>query len=428
MKTFPVVCCLLYSTLAAGASIAAQEGAAPKPAAAAPAAGSPMFALKTGMEEIASQLLRMKGDDSLPTKEDDEHWVFTIDDGGAMQVSTGKGKVDVLSFTASPVKLVKVYAKRMTQFQRTAEMFGGMAAGQSGWDPSVLNEFIGDVFKFPQQVETVSLEVTGSPDTAFNAQLDLTPAAGGWLAEFVAKATPNPKGAPILEDGGALTAAVSMDGESVAKITGTFGRLTASAAADGEAERKQLAAVMSKTAAALDGAMSVVFNPAAGGLRIISGLRDAAAAVALFTSQEVHDMQKAMAEANPQAEIDYEAKGLSHRDVVLAKTKASMSMPSPIAPEGDMTTFSGVAGEYHVTVMTSKDDAEAKKTVDDILDKRVKRKSLGEGVLATVDVKVADVIAAMSQGQADAEEAPRAVSAQASKNGNGLRIKVKVEK
>ncbi|MEZ5966303.1 MAG: hypothetical protein R3F56_20880 [Planctomycetota bacterium] len=404
---------LSFSTLALAAWLPGQEAAN---------TGAAALVIKTTDADVASQVADMfsYASSDLPKTEDGECFVMSLGNDGTLKVTSEKTASGFLSLRAKPSALMSIFGDRIQQVQGQVSMMAGFAAPQMGVSPGDLNKLIEDVFAFPNQIDAIAVDVTGSPDKGFDGKVDVAAAADGWLAKFVGNLEPNKAGAPLLNQPDALLhLTTNMPATTLSQMVQPFlGIVVGGGAADKE-EKAKFMAMVKDFVAQMDGTMAMALLPEKT-QKMVAGLVDSQKAASLMASADYKAWRQASSEANPNADIEIKDDAAKHRDVSMTRTVAEISTPM-----GDekSTTFTGIAGPY--LFMTSS-ESEAKSVVDSILDDKVKRGALDGSALLTLSVKVAEMAATMSNGMANSEEMPRSLDLTMNRQGSALKFAFKV--
>lgn len=391
----------------------------------APIAAQDILVLKTADRDIAEQALETFEGDDLPELERGKHFVLTVGKDGKLTTTTVEGDVGFLQVRARPALLAEHYAEQIDEVRQQANMMGGMVAGQMGMPPQELNEFLADVLAFPAQLDTLDVDVVGSPKNGFEVTLDLGPAEKGWFAGYVQAIKPNALGAPELEAKDALlTFSLNCDSGLLAKSMRPFLGFAVGAASTDKEERSKFAGLMEQMVGLMDGTMAVVLEREGGGTRSLGGLVDGAKAVTLMDSADYKKFMKAAAEANPMADIEVVERALVHREVAFTKQVVETGQETPISPDGATTTFTGVAGGFQIA---GGNEAAVKTLADLILDQKVKRAQLPDGAVLTLSLRLAEMIEGMSGGMAQVgDDMPQTAKVALAQAGGKLKITVKL--
>lgn len=391
----------------------------------APVAAQDILVLKTADSDIAEQALDTFEGDELPELASGKHFVLTVGKDGKLAVTTAEGDVGLLQVRARPALLAEHYAEQIDEVKQQAGMMAGMVAGQMGMPPQELNDLLADVLAFPAQIDTLDVDVVGSPKSGFDVTLNLRPAEKGWFAGYVQAIKPNVLGAPELEAKDALlTLALNCDGGLLAKSIRPFLGFAVGAASTDKEERTLFAGLMEQMVGLMDGTMAVVLEREGGGMRSLGGLVDAAKAVTLMDSADYKKFIKAAAEANPMADIEVTERALVHREVAFTKQVVETGQETPMSPDGATTSFTGIAGDFQINASS---EATAKKLADLILDQKLERAQLPDGAVLTLSLRLAELIEGMSGGMAQVgDDMPQTAKVAFAQAGGKLEITVKL--
>lgn len=391
----------------------------------APVAAQDILVLKTADNDIAEQVLDTFEGDELPTLERGKHFVLTVGKDGKLTATTAEGDVGLMQVRARPALLAEHYAEQIDEVRQQAGMMAGMVAGQMGMPPQELNSFLADVLAFPAQLDTLNVDVVGSPKNGFDVTLDFGPAEKGWFAGYVQAIKPNALGAPELEAKDALlTLAINCEGSLLAKSLRPFLGFAVGAAATDKEERAKFAGLMEQMVSLMDGTMAMVLEREGGGMRSLGGLVDAAKAVTLMDSADYKNFVKAAAEANPMADVEVTERAVVHREVAFTKQVVETGQETPMTPDGTSTSFTGIAGGFQIN---GSNEAAAKTLADMILDEKVKRAQLPNGAVLTISLRLAELIEGMSGGMAQVgDDMPQTAKVAFAQAGGKLKITVKL--
>ncbi len=381
--------------------------------------------IKTANEEIAEQVLDTFDGKSLPELTAGKHFVFSLGADGKLAVATGEGDVGMFQLRARPARLAEQYAEQIAETQQQIGMYAGMAAGQMGVPPNELNDLVTAFFAFPAQVETLSLDVTGSPKAGFDATLDLGPAEKGWFATYLLGMKPTSLGAPQLASKDALLSfALDCDPSLLLATFRPFLGFAVGAAATDKEERAKYTGLMEQFAGLMDGTMAMVLERDGSGMRSISGLLDGAKAIALFGNADYQKFIRAAAEANPMADVEVTEKALVHREIAFSKQVVETGQDTPMTPNGTATTLTGVAGSFQIN---GPNEAVVKALTDQVLDQKLERKALSGGAILAVSARLAELVEGMSGGMAQmGDDAPQTAQISLGQTNGKLRVTVKL--
>lgn len=391
----------------------------------APVAAQDILVVKTADNDIAEQVLDTFEGDKLPELERGKHFVLTVGKDGKLTATTTEGEVGLVQVRARPALLAEHFAEQIDEVRQQAGMMAGMVAGQMGMPPQELNNFIADVLAFPAQLDTLSVDVVGSPKNGFDVTLDFGPAEKGWFASYVQAIKPNPLGAPELEAKDALlTLAINCEGSLFTRSLRPFLGFAVGAAATDKEERTKFAGLMEQMVSLMDGTLAMVLEREGGGMRSLGGLVDAAKAVTLMGSADYKSFVKAAAEANPMADVEVTERAVVHREVAFTKQVVETGTETPMSPDGTSTSFTGIAGRFQIN---GSNEAAAKGLADMILDEKVKRAQLPNGAVLTMSLRLVELIEGMSGGMAHVgDDMPQTANVALTQSGGKLKITVKL--
>lgn len=414
----------LSALLALGLSLPAQETTA--------VASSPLV-FKTSNGELASNLMRKFGGEQQELPEG-QMLVLTLDDGGKPQVRVEQGDAGLISLQAQPARLMEVFADKIDETRQMAQGMGTFILSQQGLQPAEAIKIIQGLFDFPTQIETATLIVRGDPEApeqGFDGELAMNPKSGTWLGKFVDSLKVNAAGAPVLEQSGAMmTGALACQMTDISLLSPFFDVFSSMGGAKSAEERTKNAKYMKVGFDAADGTGALSWNPASGGMQIISGLSDPGAVKEMWGDPDYLKWAEAQARSNPAVEVESDFNALTHRGVQVMKMVMTMDdngQPNPLFKDGRAETYTGIADRFMVMSMFGTGDEGIKHLIDTALEGNVKRQQLGDGVVGKLSVKVTELVDHMSDGQAPTDEMPESVALELGRKGAGLTLKFKAK-
>ena len=147
-------------------------------------AQDPPLVVKTSSHEVAvGVLVRFGSFDFPPVLGPGEHHVMTLGEGG-IKVVKSEGDAPLLQIEARPPALMAMYSDQMAQFRGIARSAGILALGQQGIQPGSAVQIVEAIIGFPNQIEALSLTLTGdpqAPQAGYHAELTLAPSADTWF-------------------------------------------------------------------------------------------------------------------------------------------------------------------------------------------------------------------------------------------------------
>jgi hypothetical protein len=397
-------------------------------AAVATATGSPVV-LKTSSPELANRLLQRHAKQEPKKLESGQMLVLTLDDGGQPQVAVEQGDAGLMQLQARPARLMEVYADKINEIRGMAQGMGTFVLSQQGIQAKDAISIIHAVFDFPNQIDSATLIVTGNPEEpqeGFDGSLTLTAKPETWFGRLIDAVQPEPSGAPKLEQSGAVMSAalaVKCADHSVFKpILDVFAGM-GSKTAEEKVKHEKYVDLSFKSA---DGTMAFAWNPASGGMQIVSGLADPDAVRKMWDDPDYQKWSEAQARSNPMVEVEADFDAFQHRDVKVGKTLLTMEdtgMPNPLFKDGKAETYMAIAGKYTLLSMFGSSDEAIKQMIDGALDGKIGRKALGTDVLGMMSIKAAELADQMSEGRANSEEIPENIDVTLGRSGKSLTLK-----
>jgi hypothetical protein len=274
-------------------------------------------------------------------------------------------------------------------------------------------------------LDTLSLDIAGSPKNGFDATLDLSPAEKSWFAAYVQGVKPNELGAPQVEPKDPLlSVSLNCDPSLLLKSVRPFLGFAVGGAATDKEERAKYAGLLERIVGLMDGTMAMVLERDGGGMRSLGGVVDGAKASELMSGDDYKKFVTAAAEANPMADVEVTQRALVHRGVAVSKQVIETGQDTPMTPGGTSTAFTGIVGSFQVNAPS---EAAAKAMADMILDQKVKRAALPNGAVLTLSMRVAELIEGLSGGMAQlGGDAPQTAQLAVAQTGGKLRATVKL--
>lgn len=408
LKILPLLTC---SAIALGAS--AQEAAKP-------AATSDALVIKTNNSELANNMLSSSGEEA-PELKDGQHYVLTLQAGGEWKVATADGKGSYMQVSARPKQLMEMFAEQVDQAKQMSGMMAGMMAAQGGMDADAVQKLMDDLLEFPNQLESVSMVVEGGNGN-YQARGEITGFKTSGFAKMMGLMKATGKGVPDLGGKSAMTLAMDLAPAAYMEMTKPF--LSMLPGLETKEAKAKMQKSMEDFMTAADG--TVFMSMAEASVQMLMGTADSKKYATLLESPDFQNLQKAMMN-NMDGKLT--PKAVTHRDVALLKAEAEIDSdaPNPLATDGKMVTYTGVVGDYVMTVMKGGESA-AKQTIDSVLDQKIKRKPLAAGAFAAISLQLAEFASMMSNGEADTEEMPKQIDVQLGSSGASLTFQVGVKK
>lgn len=410
----------------ADAAARAQDPAAPK------AAAGPSFVLQTTHAEMAEGLAENAGVE-LPALQDGQHWMFTMDDGGKLQVKAANGAAGLFRLQLRPRQLMDIFGDKVEEAKQQALMIGGMMMAQSGIKPKDTADVIEFVFGLPKQIDALTVDVQGSKENGFDGDLTVQPVEGTWAGKIVA-ALKAGSGAPAVPDqDAALRIRSNLTTTALDQLIDPFINLIAGQGAQTDEERKQNLELFRQSTRLMAGPFAMSMSPQ-GGMVMLMALTDPKAYAELMHSEKYREYAKRTAEANPAVEVEFEPKAFEHKGVTVSKTTMDMGAAggmNPLMPDGKMEVHTAVAGNYAITTQFGATAATVKNVIEKALQNEIGTQALPGGALMTMNVKLATLVegfmGGMGMGAGDADDMPQSIDGTLSKEGSTLRLKVKVK-
>lgn len=397
----------------------------------------PVLVIKTAEQDMAEGMASgMELEGELPKLEKGAHYVLSVDAEGKLSAKTEQGKVGFLELSANPGALMEVFAEKVEETKGMVQGMATMMLGQQGIKAKDAAAIMKAVFDFPKQIENITLRISSNPEKAKQDGLDidvgLTAVGGTWFGDLIAAMQPCAQGAPVLPD---QTAAMQMQGSfdaaAIVKFAMPLLDIAARMVSKSPEEQKKYRAMLDQGMKIYDGGVAMTWA-GPGGMKMLVGLSDPAAAQKLFGSEEYLAMMKAQSTANQMMDAEVTPKAFEHRGVQVTKTKAEMKEgammpPNPMMPNGVVETYIGIAGNYYIFTMFGSKEEDMKALIDAVADQKIQRAPLASGVLMQMNIDlvkfVGEMMAAMGGGAED-EDMPEKMSMSLSRTEKTLSLKI----
>ncbi len=344
----------------------------------------------------------------------------------------GSGWLDV---DIRPAALMAMFKDEIAPFKQMAPFMAAQAMSQQGIGMEDAGKIIDAMFGFPDQLDRLHFAIAANP--AETKTLDMTmaiePKADSWFGKLVADLQPNPSGVRMLPgDSAPFLAAIDVDlSRALPHLEPLMDHLTGMTIKD-DKQREQAIAVMHDFYDSLSGAASLAVDPAHG-MCWLGGLADPGKALDLLHSDRYAQVL-AMSRNMPMVkDVKIDMNAMTYRDVSVMSQSLTLD-PSATQPgvSADVPTTSlyAVVGDCLVVDQASIEDSRMKSIIDAMLDQKLPKKKLGDGVLMTMDGRLKEAVSAMVESQSlpmseeDEKELPENAHMKITKQGNGLRIEV----
>ena len=364
-------------------------------------AQDPPLVVKTSSHEVAvGVLVRFGSFDFPPVLGPGEHHVMTLGEGG-IKVVTSEGDAPLLQIEARPPALMAMYSDQMAQFRGVARSAGILALGQQGIQPGFAVQIIETIIGFPNQIEALSLTLTGdpqAPQAGYHAELTLAPGADTWFASLVDALAPASAGAPVLVNPNAMVqGTVAMALKTQEPLAPFMTLIEAMTRKSGE-DKQSYMEMVQKSFDNMTGVGALTWDLESG-MRIISGLKDPAAMKEILHDPGYMELVNLGLWGTPGVEIDHQIDLFEHRGVQVHKATiempAAMGIPNPLMPEGKVESHFAIAGNYSLDTSFGASDADIRQLIDLVLDRKIKPAPLPGDVLGTVSIQLAEYVKLM---------------------------------
>ncbi len=383
---------LLFSSVLA-APLAAQGGGTT----AAPAATGPLLTLATDHLGIVRGLTRVFGPIDLPAElAAGSHYVVTLTGEAQPVGAVQSGSVGLLQIHANPAGLLRRFASDIDGMKT---MFRGVASiglTQQGMSAKDVARLVDDILAFPAQIEDVSLVATGDPDhlgDGVDVAQRATARADTSFAQFVQHLEPGSQGVPELPlVPGMLAMRLSLEPTDLAALLAPLLDWTLALSFPAGDARVAAGKVIGQMTQLYDGGCSVSIG-AAGGMNMLVGLTDAAAAGALFTSDDYLAVLRSQRSPRRDLEIEVTPNALEYRGVHFVATHISSDgPPNPMLPNGESTAYSGSVGQFFIL---GGSEVATRQIADAAADRKIQRVPLADGAVMAIDVRIDAMLESM---------------------------------
>jgi len=431
---FPVLSALFLSALLAE-TLAAAPLPQDRPETETAAPDSPLV-IKTAFDDVASELTDgdlFESDGDLPELGDGEHYVLTLDGDAVMQIATARGAAPLIDIYARPEELMDLFAEQMAPARQRIQGVAVFMMGQAGVKVSEAVKAVRAALDLPLQIDVVKVSVQGDPDRpreGYAAAVEITPIEDTWLAGFVGALSQSEDGAPFVDrTGSVMTVAMGVEIEPMSvlePILGFLGAFGAKSRADVAKYREFVRASFECST----GNVGVAWRAGGGGLQMLTELRDTERMGQLLADPDYQRWVELSAKSNPGVPAEFDPGAFEHRGVTVAKSTIAVDAPvsTPIFEDGEMDTFMALAGDYYVQCLLGAAEGDTKRMIDAVLDQRVERARLPGTALATVTMRVAELIDHVVGGMVPVGDLPRVVEAELGKAGRALTFHLRIDR
>lgn len=360
------------------------------------------FALRTAHAPTAQLALDLFGVQSpLPALKPGENWLLQVGPRGRLRAVTDTSLITALQIAIRPVPLMESHPRAWAAAVRRVREFVGRAWNETGIESVQLLGLFDVLVDFPTQVEHVRLRVDGDlsrPLDGVEVQVWLRAVPGSWLETFIK--TVQPLGLPTIygvapQSAVTLRVAVNLDGAEagLAPLADLFAKM-------GATSTEQAERAASVYWQAFDGSMLASWDPEAGDLISIVGLRDPAVIRDLYDHPAFHDWMKATRTTPTGFAVEFTPDALTHGGASLWKSvvRPPEGVPSTV-PEGflagDMVSYGGVAGNYLLGT-TGIDESGVAELIDTANKQAFHRNILPTMMLALLQIDSAKLLSAHS--------------------------------
>lgn len=395
-------------------------------------AGGPMLVVKTNHSDVAEGMLASFGSMAdVPSIGDRKHYVIEVGADRAAKLTVADGPAALFEAVADPGKLMTAFAEEIDAVKGMMQAGVMLALQQSGYSAKEAVAFFDQMLAFPRQIGQLAIVVAGDPEDpaqGFDVTMDGTPVAGGYLATFIGQLEAGKKGVPVLPTEGALfDMALSLSPAAMTAALAPFRGLVESMLPGGKDQREQAARMLDAWMQAYDGNVAIAFGANMQGSMLV-GLVDPARVAAMLASD---DYLALMQGRNEDAEIETKITrdALQHRGAKWMRSDVTGAEPNPMMPEGSVTSFAGIVGEY-MAMTFGGDEKAARSLIDRVLDGKLRRQPLEGGTLLQVGMDLHAILGlAMEQagGDLDLDDVPSRIALTLARRGTGLRVAMKMK-
>ena len=127
-------------------------------------------------------------------------------------------------------------------------------------------------------------------------------------------------------------------------------------------------------------------------------------------------------------EAELEAAALDYRGVQVSKTTMMMDVPVqiPLFEDGEMVTYTGIAGDYSLSWMFGADEDDVKQLIDTVLGQQLEHSKLPAGTLCSLTMRIAEIADFVAGGMIPTDQVPELFEAELGKTGRALTCSVKI--
>ena len=179
---------------------------------------------------------------------------------------------------------------------------------------------------------------------------------------------------------------------------------------------------------AIGNSMAMTWDIGGSGMEMLIGVRDADGLRNVISSPAYQEWTRAMAGMAPGMDVEINPTALEHRGISVLSSVTTLdedAPPNPMMPDGQMTSFAGIAGDYLVST-SGGDSADIKGLIDRALDGKIMREKLPSSVFARMTMNFADFLDAASQGMAPTGDMPETVKVSISNEQGVLQLNIAV--
>ncbi|MFO1077865.1 MAG: hypothetical protein U1E73_09085 [Planctomycetota bacterium] len=389
---------------------------------AAPAAKGPILLVKSTRQDVIGGLSMMLGHmDDLPVLADGSHYELAFGGDKSVAVTTAPGASAFLDLSADPAGLMTTFAEEIKRGRAMVQMGVGMGLQQAGIEPAVAKDIVAGLFDFPQQLDKLTLVITGDPDEVrdkgMDVDLDFFAKADSGFAGVMQKLKPCSQGAPAMVGESLMQMQLSLDPESLRSVLVPATDLILTLTFGAGDEHKAARETYKKWMDLYDGGMAMAFN--GNGMDMLIGVLDGKQLSSILASDDYVNMLKAQGNANRNMEMTVQANALEHKGNKFHKMHMEFDgPPNPFAPEGKMDMYQGAVGNY----LVAGGEASVKTMADAAGESKIKRSSLAGGAVTTMTIGIEQLVGSMGGDIPD--DAPRTMALAIVPKGKNLGVHV----
>jgi hypothetical protein len=389
------------------------------------AAKGPLLTVRSLDPSAIYGLAMMLGEmPDLPELAAGSHYELVLGADRQARIGTAQGASAFLEIAADPPGLMQAFAKELQESRMMVQLGIGMSMQQAGIDAAAAKGIVAGLYEFPNQLERLSLVVTGNPDEVrehgMDVAIDFVAKADAPFGKTMLQIRPCGQGAPSLGGDSPMATQVSLDPESMRTVFAPMADAILGMMIAGD-ESAAMRTLCRSWLDLYDGGFAMAMGPA--GLEMLMGLSDGAKLATQLAGDDYAAIMKAQGETNRKMDLAFEQNALQHRGATFHKITVEMDgPPNPVLPDGKMTMLQGVVGNYFLTGP----EPSTKALADRAADGKLLRAALPGGAVMTMTMSMAAMAGAMG-GDEMPEDAPQTMALAIVPKGKDLGIRIRLK-